>query len=317
MDSVVLLLLYHSVPPHTHHWQLTFATVEVCFIGYFTFKTIRDVLFMVHLIRVSSLANSEHIRELNAKIGELVLRLAAERAALELDQPNSEPSNNEPNNEPNDNRITFLSNANTTSILFIPISGPAEMAALYDELDEYYRQCKRLMAIAEASNREVVSGVMMAALLTNIGINLLIVSKQLLAFNQNGLDPGPLQHFETAVLLTFVALQTGITVVACAGMTAWSNSFGMTMAGRHLYPLQLMLVGRRSPAQEQLPPTVAMRLLAKLRLLSFYEQVCRRDRFRFTVGSLSKISRKTVGAAFFSYLSLLIFVVKLVQNGKL
>ncbi|MGE9615882.1 MAG: hypothetical protein ACQPRI_06225, partial [Solitalea-like symbiont of Tyrophagus putrescentiae] len=106
MDSVVLLLLYHSVPPHTHHWQLTFATVEVCFIGYFTFKTIRDVLFMVHLIRVSSLANSEHIRELNAKIGELVLRLAAERAALELDQPNSEPSNNEPNNEPN-NRITF------------------------------------------------------------------------------------------------------------------------------------------------------------------------------------------------------------------
>ncbi len=178
-------------------------------------------------------------------------------------------------------------------------------------LDFFYNEYGRLLEHARYVNSHLVSPIMFAALLTQLTLNLMTIG--FLLFRR--LYPG-----EQLMLLCFVGLQFIIFPIGCLGLASCSEVFNRSSG--LLYRAQLGLNVNDPQTREQKQQQLYKRALlitVKLKLMIFFEQVCRRrgDEFRFTVGSICKISRRTLYEFAFLYSSLVMYVVKMMQKGRL
>ncbi len=275
------LVLVARLPPI----HLPLATADALLFSYYIWKSIREVLFALHILYLNTFTVSGHVAELNEWLG------------------------------------TVLRRQSTLPML------------KYRHLDLFYGEYRRLLAQARYANAQVVSPVMAATVATQLALNLLATG--FLLFRR--LYPG-----EQLLLVAFAAIQFLLATGACLGLTTWSEVFNRSSA--LLYRAQLVQLcgggggggGRRSwnevgegsqqqqqhqqqQQQQQQLYRRALLITAKLKLMVFFEQVCRRrgDEFRFTVGSLAKISRRSLYEFAFLYSSLVMYVAKMIHRGRL
>ena len=134
---------------------------------------------------------------------------------------------------------------------------------------------------------------------------------------------------EKAELLLMTAFQVVLVLAVIAGLVAITQCF--YRADGLLFRVQLMLKG--SAPQKEEPrrnDCAALRWLwslyreqqqqctrAKLKLAVFYETVCTEDPFRFTVGSLAKVSWEWSLEFAFFYAGFVLYVAKMIRSGRM
>ncbi len=169
-------------------------------------------------------------------------------------------------------------------------------------LSLFYREYWRLMRFCRLFNRQVARWMNLIAVLANLSLNVLLIGVILF---QRKLSPP-----ERAVLFTFLAFQSAAALAGTLKLARWSDCFNI--ASSLLYSVQLRLASKNGdPLYRRSVMTTA-----KLRLMGFYEQVCRQERFRFSVGHLGKVSRKSLLDFAIVYSGLAMYFAKMVRKGR-
>lgn len=255
-----MVLLYHQLP---NPFQLALATVDLIQLSFFIWKTVREILFMIHNLQLSSFIAKRHINELMATLKQATLTKGAKLSVFR-----------------------------------------------YRHLHYFYSEFSHLLRYGTVVNELVVSWMLLVTLLTNLVCNVFTVGR--LVF-----DKSPLLLSEQLVLLVFLLMQWLLGVTACSGMINWSNAF--TRSERLLYRVQMSLVSGNDEDASQggRPYKMAVLFRTKMKLAAFYERVCKRDDFRFTVGSLAKIDNKSMFEFSLFYSGLIMFVGKSMRKGRI
>lgn len=169
-------------------------------------------------------------------------------------------------------------------------------------LDHFYSEYRTLLNFAYTINQSLVSQLLFTIFASNMAINLVIIGNLLFR---------PLYRSEQLVMLAIVVLQTVLILSACLGLTIWSDFFGQS--DRLLYRAQLILLREKGDHVYR----KLVLITAKLKLAAFYETVCTRDEFRFTLGYLGKINSKSLYEFIVVYTGVVMYVAKMVRRGRL
>ncbi len=160
-------------------------------------------------------------------------------------------------------------------------------------LARYRQEHCHLLRIAVTINDLVSSRLMIAAFLTNIFINVMLIAKLIFEL--------PLRSAEAAVVILIIFAQTVFALLASLVQIAWSKALVSESSIHLLYISQPMLrVMFKDQRQQQQQTSSNFRglfstvmLIEKLKLSFYFELVCTRKPFKFTLGHLGGISKKS------------------------
>ncbi len=192
-------------------------------------------------------------------------------------------------------------------------------------LHRFYREYRWLLASMGLFNDCFVSRTLLTNGLTNLVINLVFVGN--LLFRQNRLA-----FAMAAFMVLIIVAQVLIVGTIATGLTTISNGF--YRSDRLLYQAQLSMTvfpprqdcfrsknSNESDRQQNFcwrrQTAAATTVLAKLKLAVFYETVCTKNKFRFTVGSYTDISYRSMFEFLFVYTGFLMYVAKMIRKGQL
>ncbi len=164
-------------------------------------------------------------------------------------------------------------------------------------------------------------------MLTNLVLNVVLISNFL--FNQS------LSVSEQAIMVIVVIIQTVSILLGCFTLSAWSDCF--TRGAGLIYCTQLRASWTTKNSEEPLEsanddgggkkplrlllPRRAVMIVAKLKLMAFFEQLCPTDgaktEFRFTFGHLAKINPTTLYEFAYFYSGWIFYIAKMIRNGRL
>ncbi len=168
----------------------------------------------------------------------------------------------------------------------------------FRSLDFFYCEYWRMLALARLMNSQVVSGLMFFIFTSNLALNLVMISSLLFR---------ALYNSEKVIMLFFINLQSLLIVLCSFSLSAWSSCF--CRSDGLLYSVQLRLMFNLNNR--------TLITAAKLKLNTFFEQVCTKEEFRFSVGALGKISSKSLYEFALLYSCLVMYVAKMVSRGRL
>src|SRR5699024_8005682 len=96
--------------------------------------------------------------------------------------------------------------------------------------------------------------------------------------------------------------QTFLSFCGCATLITWAKS--LYRPERILFQVQHRLVSRlNDPLHKR-----ALLTLVKVKLMTFYEFVCSRKAFRFTIGPFASISTRSLYEFLFAYSGMVMYV---------
>ena len=190
--------------------------------------------------------------------------------------------------------FSFLGNAHMAEMnesLRIAVSQSTLTMFRYRFLGLFYGEYRRLRWLAWHTDRTVISQLMAAAFLSNIALNVVIIGHLLFRAPSTA---------ERLVMVVVVGLQTLLGLLASLALIRWSDC--LAVSDRLLFRAQLYLLKSQEEKQgNQLLYKRTLLSMAKLKLNTFYEQVAggaggvsSRDDFRFTIGALGRISKKSL-----------------------
>lgn len=198
--------------------------------------------------------------------------------------------------------------SNSHPVRSTTVSDPHAYFRCIHRLEAYYHEHGRMLAFARHMNGHIISQLLGAIFASNIAINLLVVGS--LLFRRLYLS-------ERLVMFLLISLQTFFALLTSLGMSSWSecfyeNSSGCTLLQRAQVRVLPVTSGQTDPLYRR-----ALVSTAKLRLMAFLETVCTRRKFRFTMGSLGRISHQSLYEFLLLYSSLLFYVAKMIRRGRL
>ncbi len=150
----------------------------------------------------------------------------------------------------------------------------------------FRREHRHLLRVAVAINDLVSSRLMIVTFLTNIFNNVMMIAKLIFEL--------PLLSAEAAVVFLIILAQTVISLPACFVQITWAKALYSEASIHLLYVSQPMLreIEEQKPTFGSLFGTVM--LVEKLKLNLYFELVCTRMPFIFTLGQLGGISKKSL-----------------------
>lgn len=279
---------------------LTWALVDFLAIVYHIWNLIRLAILGAHLILVASFLVHEKIeRELN--------RALRENLCLQ----NRATKNSHVSGRSKSSRVQHFQQPSLT----------VELQLL---LRRFYREYRWLLALMGRFNDRLVSRLLLSNGFANLAINLVFVGSLL---TKRNLAPAVV-----AAMALGTGGQTLVVSIIATGLTTIANSF--YRSDRLLYRAQLTLMAfpitkqytsffarngneQMQSFRRQAAAAVATTLLAKLKLAVFYETVCTKDKFRFTVGSYTDISYRSMFEFRFVYSGFVMYVAKMIKRGQL
>ena len=234
--------------------------------------------------------------------------------------------------------FSFLGNAHMAEMnesLRIAVSQSTLTMFRYRFLGLFYGEYRRLRWLAWHTDRTVISQLMAAAFLSNIALNVVIIGHLLFRAPSTA---------ERLVMVVVVGLQTLLGLLASLALIRWSDC--LAVSDRLLFRAQLYLLKSQEEKlgeHHQLLYKRTLLSMAKLKLNTFYEQVAggaggvsSRDDFRFTIGALGRISKKSLYEVscfqvfkviqslfyfyqqfFIAYTSIVMYVAKMVRKNRL
>ncbi len=203
-------------------------------------------------------------------------------------------------------------------------------------LNRFYHEYYHLLfKTLRPANEHCFSRALLLCLAAFLLFNLLVCEDLLLRVDASGSFPqgeSSDHHYhhhhhsnllEKAELLLMTAFQVVLVLAVIAGLVAITQCF--YRADGLLFRVQLML---KSGKKEGGKNDCAQRWLslyreqqqctrAKLKLAVFYETVCTEDPFRFTVGSLAKVSWEWSLEFAFFYAGFVLYVAKMIRSGRM
>ena len=197
-------------------------------------------------------------------------------------------------------------------------------------LNRFYHEYYHLLfKTLRPANEHCFSGALLLCLAAFLLFNLLVCEDLLLRVDANGSFPQgeSFDHYhhnflEKAELLLMTAFQVVLVLAVIAGLVAITQCF--YRADGLLFRVQLMLKsgkkesGKNDCAQKWLSLYREQQCTrAKLKLAVFYETVCTEDPFRFTVGSLAKVSWEWSLEFAFFYAGFVLYVAKMIRSGRM
>lgn len=181
-------------------------------------------------------------------------------------------------------------------------------------LDRLYREYHWLKVSSRRASEQITSQLLFTAILSNLAVNLVIIGNLLFR---------PLPPVTATLMVIIGLLQSVIAYTAASGLANSANCFYQSEG--LLYRLQLKLTDtkcwtKRDQGEGGLQANRKMKnvwVLQKLKLAHFYEIVCTENKFCFTFGNLSNINHKTMFEFMYAYSGFVMYVSKMVKNGKL
>lgn len=167
----------------------------------------------------------------------------------------------------------------------------------------FYQEYWSMLSFARHMNDLVISKLYFSIFVSNISVNIVMISNLLF---QN------LSIIEKLIMLVIISLQTILILFSSFGLSAWSSCF--YQSNGLLYKVQLGLATNKKNVRLY---KRALVITTKLKLMTFYEQVCTRKEFCFTMGCLGKISHKSLYEFALMYSCMILYVSKMVRFGKL
>lgn len=187
-----------------------------------------------------------------------------------------------------------------------------KMLKQYQMVVAFYRpEYQKLLAFARQVDLQVSSGTILCLFISNLGLNLVLIAELLFR--------PALTTSDKVLMMLMVSFQMVLMLFLNLGLIVWSDCF-TSKPERLLYRVQLCgLVVCKLTAENQMRFLYKRALMvpATLKLAFFYEQVCSRKAFRFTVGHLGKISQHTLAEFALLYSSLVMYVAKMVKKRTL
>lgn len=288
---------------------IAWALLDLLTIGYHLWNGLRTAVFLVHLIFVGRFLVSRHIEELNR---ELKLQIVSLNKFTTMKN----------HNEQSQNYCSIQPNLKT-KIKTKTKEQQQKQSYLTLHLNRFYLEYRYLLGLIATFNRQLASGLLFTAILTNVPLNLVLTGN---IFFRESVQPA-------AVIMIVLVLifQTGLPLLSAAGLTALSNCF--YRSDRLLYQAQMMmkLSENRSQQfnfkqhkenynknkQQQTRQHKTAVLKTKLKLSVFYETLCTKKKFRFTFGPHTKVSWSTIFEFLFVYSGFILTVAKMIKNGRL
>lgn len=194
---------------------IVWALFDLLTIGYHLWNGLRTAVFLVHLIFVCRFLVSGHIEELNRQ---LKLQIVFLNKSTSMKNHN-EQSQNYCSIQPNlKTKIKTKTKEQKQSYLTL-------------HLNRFYHEYRWLLELVATFNRQLASGLLFTAILTNVPLNLVLIGN---IFFRESVQPA-------AVIMIVLVLifQTGLPLLSAAGLTALSNCF--YRSDRLLYQAQMMM----------------------------------------------------------------------------
>ena len=145
-------------------------------------------------------------------------------------------------------------------------------------LSLFQKEYHRLQSVTEYTNRVVASKLMFVTFLTNIAVHVVLLNLLLIERMKFG---------EEAMILFIVAFETVLGLTIIQVLISWAGAF-YTRLDHLIYRAQGIV--RRRANIFSLPAII----VTKLRFQTFFELVCTKNKFHFTVGPISKINKRSL-----------------------
>ncbi len=190
-------------------------------------------------------------------------------------------------------RISELNASISASIIKFKVS--KSVLPLRRALSLYRKEHRHLLQIAGLINDQLFSRLIMVAFLTIIFNNVMMIAKLIFEL--------PLLSTEAAVAFMCIFFQTVFSLIACDMQITWAKALYSGTSIHLLYisqPMLRQMIEEQKPQKQQQQNSnfgglfgIVM-LIEKLKLNLYFELVCTRKPFIFTLGQLGGISKKSL-----------------------
>ena len=179
-------------------------------------------------------------------------------------------------------------------------------------LRRFYQEHHWFLSIFQRFNKQLVSKIFFTAIVSNVTLNLVMVANVL--FRELSLE-------EITMMLLMILSQTLLAFIGAHSLASISNC--LYRSKNLLFRLQLKITGNWQKTKKiylneiQFIYIKNAWIVQKFKLAVFYETICTKNKFHFTFGAHSKISHKTMYEFLLVYTGFIMYVSKMVKNGRL